>query len=432
MEAQEIELIKPVEEEPEPELEPEPKIAPAPVQQPPRPRPRPVAQPVVYRQPMRTAPVVVERRPIVEPVEEIDPMARWLAQASRGYSVSSLEKVPYRSATRSSFNTTPTNEPNQEIESQNLPSVAVVPSSTQERESRLVTSPDNDRGELYAQSRWQQIREQKTLLGDEQLKERLNRGQTILAERRQVIAKTNSRKSPPPPRQVVNPQTIATTEVAQVTAQRETVRHRLLDIGSYAEADLADSIAWTQSESSSNRKYILYLRAGFKNSGGIEVLPPKTRVIARITKVSRAGLFSMEVTHIIQSFESPKIVVPPGTLEIVSENGSPLKAEIKQKGSSDFWTSAGAIIAPGIEKAMDSVADSAESVLLNDGDRSIISTNGDSNPLASGISGVAEGASNVLSNRMRSRSNRNSIAPYFQFDGDQTVRIRVNEDFILP
>jgi len=149
-------------------------------------------------------------------------------------------------------------------------------------------------------------------------------------------------------------------------------------------------------------------------------------LIAKISEVSSAGLFFMEVTHIVKSFDEPKIPVPQGTLEIVSKDGSPLKAEVKQKGSSDFWTSAGAIIAPGIERALDD----ADSLLVDNDSYSVVSRN--DNPLTSGLSGVAEGASDVLSDRMRNRSNRNSVVPYFQFDGDQTVRIRVNEDFLLP
>ena len=436
LEDQEIELVKPVEaEETEPEPEPPPKIAP--VQQPPR--PRPVAQPVVYRQPIRTTPVV-SRRQVVESIEEIEPMEQWLAQAGRGYSVSSYEKTGIARPVIAS-NPTPYFEPRKTLGSElsgsvlgDKPQVTSPIQVAAVQVEETSTKPFKTNPTLFDDARLQPSRNRELPWNNEQFRSRLHRGKDILSK-------------PKPPRLIssrpgatqttkTNAVTFnSTVEVAQslsLEPNKTASSKKLLDIGSYAEAILGDGIAWTTQSLPQDRKYLLHLDEAWKNNRGVEVLPKGTRLIAQVTKVSNSGLFFMEVTHILLDWSTPKIAVPPGTLEIVSQDGSPLKAELKQKGSDNFWPLAGAIIAPGIERAMDSVADSADSLLLNDGARSIISTNGDSNPLASGISGVAKGAANVLSNRMRSRSNQNNVVPYFQFDGEQTVRIRVNEDFWLP
>ncbi len=202
--------------------------------------------------------------------------------------------------------------------------------------------------------------------------------------------------------------------------------NRLLDIGSSAEAVLESGIAWTQDGPEQNTKHLLRLEEGFTNRLGVEVLPEGTTLIAQMTEKTDSGLFFLEVTHVLGP-NGEKTSVPAGALQVVAEDGSPLQADLKNKGGRRFQAEAATILAPGIERAMESIADSADSLILDDGDRSLIRTSGDSsNPLASGISGIANGVSRVFSNRL-DRSPTNTSVPYFKFDGNQTVRV-VNED----
>ena len=354
-------------------------------------------------------------------------MEQWLAQANRGYSVSSYQKTGIARSVVASNRPTPGVEAPKTWSSESDGSVREnrpqVNEPIQVATVRAETPPERlkTNSRLLDESHLRD-RNKELPWNDKQFQARLSRGRNILAQKKTVPPPRSSSSSTA---QRLPPNFVTTRNNERQVTTRNNNRTKLLDLGSQAKATLVEGIAWTGARIS-NRKYILYLESDFKNSGGLEVLPKGTRLIAKISEVSSAGLFFMEITHIVKSFDEPKIPVPQGTLEIVSKDGSPLKAEVKQKGSSDFWTSAAAIIAPGIERALDD----ADSLLVDNDSYSVVSRN--DNPLTSGLSGVAEGASDVLSDRMRNRSNRNSVVPYFQFDGDQTVRIRVNEDFLLP
>lgn len=202
-----------------------------------------------------------------------------------------------------------------------------------------------------------------------------------------------------------------------------------LDIGSSAEAVLQNGLAWTQNSPQSNRNIVLRLREGFKNSSGQQILPKGTRLIAQVTEASGSGLFAMDVTHILQGRE--KTPVPPGAMQVMAEDGSPLKADLKRKGGRGFWANFGSILAPGVEDAMDAVAGSADSLILEDGDRSLIrSSGGNRNPLAAGLSGMAGGAATVFSSRLQDTPEERAV-PYFQFDSGKSVRVFVNDDLFL-
>ena len=142
-------------------------------------------------------------------------------------------------------------------------------------------------------------------------------------------------------------------------------------------------------------------------------------MIAQISKVSREGLFSLKISHIVRGFDQPKIDVPPGTLEIVAQDGSPLRANLKQEGNSNFLSE---VVAPGVEAVLNSSANNLT------GSYSGVS----SDPLSAGASGVARSTSNLIRQRMRGSGRSSRNLSYFVFEGDQTVRVVVNEDFILP
>ena len=434
-----IQLIEPVESAPakkETESQQSPQPAPvrvARVTQPPRPAPR--------RQAVRRTPVV----PVVqkEIIPEIDPMTEWLAQADRGYSRTSFNKPNSETLVASSIPIPP--PPTTLIRSErHLPPLSTVEPSTAEttiaantREIRRIPKTP-----LLNESRLTSIRKQQSLFNDDQLRARLNRGGEILArgndslltrafEFQKQIGENgslteNSAVLTPQARSARRIKRKNRTGSEQTRTGSRSNSTKVLDIGSFAKATLVEGIAWTQESFNQDRKYILYLESGFENSRGIEVLPSGTRLIAQIERVSSSGLFTMKVTHIVKSFDEPKIPVPNGTLEILAKDGSPLQAKLKRKGNSDFLSDLGSVIAPGVERALDS---GSSSLLVNDGFS--FSTSNNNDPLSSGLSGVAKGVGDLVRDRTRRNSNRSSSLSYFQFKGDRTVRVLVNDDFYL-
>ena len=353
----------------QPEPAPAPRPAPRTIASP---APRPAPQPVVYTPAPRPQPSPATPRvdkPQVVPEPEPDPMEQWLAQANRGHYIAQGD-TPYRPAVQNVSYTTPNPSP----VAYAAPNPTAPASSPPERQLPTITIPT-------------------------------------------PVPLDSSASNP-----IEAPRPASTYGV-------ET--EQILDIGSSAESVLETGIAWTEQGIPPNRQYLLRLKEAFTNTEGVEVLPEDTRLIAQISETSNSGLFFMEVTAIVGD-NGERILVTPGVLQIVAEDGSPLKADLKQKGGPGFWDNFGAIAAPGVERAFESIADSADSLLVNDGDRSIVRTSGSGdNPRAAGISGVASGASDVFSSQLESRRTEKAV-PYFQFESGKNVRIMVYEDFSLP
>lgn len=393
--------------------------------------PQPVAQQVVYRRTTNERPKVTPRRVEPEVIEEkepeIDPMEEWLAQTQRSYSVSSRLQA---AKNREQSNPLVSLKPPDRVKVASNIEVGIEDRVT-EPQMEVATRPINKQIELLDNNYLRKATREKTLWSDRELRSRLELGEQVEAPEVKLVAIDPSKLV------TQNGELILRKEAKVKEAVQREIKpgnskdiNNLLDIGSFGLATFSEGIAWSEASSLNNRKYVLHLKEGFKNSADIEVLPKGTRLIAKITQIGRTGLFSMEVTQIISNLEEPIISVPSGTLEVIAKDGLPLRAKLKQTGSSDTLSNLGAIVAPGIEEAFDSLADSADSLLLNDGDRSIVRSDGRRNPLASGLSGVANGASEVLKAQIDSRNNQsNSRISYFQFEGGQTVQIVVNENF---
>ena len=186
-------------------------------------------------------------------------------------------------------------------------------------------------------------------------------------------------------------------------------------------------MVWTnRGASQPNKKYLLRLDEEFKNIDGQAILPEDTRLIAQVKEFSNSGLLFMEVTQIL--YGGDKIAVPPGALLIEGKKGSPLKADLKQKGDSDFWANAGSVVTPGVERAFESVGDT---LVIADGERSLLRTNNSRrDPLANGASGIADGLSQTLNRRLE-RNQSETILSYFQLDSGKTVYLKAYEDISL-
>ena len=211
----------------------------------------------------------------------------------------------------------------------------------------------------------------------------------------------------------------------EVVAQNYHHADATLDIGSVGRAKLHNGIAWTIGGPADNRKYLLTLNEPFLNTQGEEILPAQTRIIAEITNASGAGVFFLDVTRILT--EDGSRAITPGAMQIISHDGSPLKAELRKLEDNRFWQDFSAAVAPGVERAMGSLSNSTENLVLQ-GSRSVItSSNGSSNPLAAGVSGVASGVSQVVGDRMRNQ-NQVQPVPYFWFPSGATVQIVVYDD----
>ncbi len=462
---QEIQLIEPEKEVPpppapakEPEAPPKQKPTPQRVQavrvaQPPRPIPQ--KRPLVHKAPV--VPVVKK-----EVIPEKDSMEQWLAQSERGYSRTSFNKTNSDTHIASNIPFAP-------------PPIPVIRSKRHSPPVELETPPEGTdiavntqeireipRTPLFDEARLTAIQKDESLFSDEELQARLDRGGKILAGKQNYVAVNNienkSNRNPlsteaygvenrvedlytsrkPKTSKVLTYTSGETTNDVNSTNLEASETNgsgfiqnanQVLDIGSKAKATLLEGIAWAQEGlgQNSNRKYVLYLEEGFENSGGVEVLPSGTRLIAEVDEVSGSGLFTMKVIQVVKGFDQPKINVPEGTLEIVAKDGSPLQAKLKRKGNSDFMSDLGAVIAPGVERALDS----GTNILVNDGSGFSFSSSKNKDPLSSGLSGVADGVGDLVRERTRRNSNQTRTLSYFQFKAEQTVQIIVNEDFLI-
>ena len=360
---------------PEPKVQPKaaPKPKPAPVQKvATTPTPKPVVtqrnpQPVYQRpapqQRVITAPVV-KPQPIVKAEPKPDPMQEWLAIADQGHYTTA--HVTKKSSAR--------------LVSKEVP---VIPQPSEKSDYPLL----ND-------SQVSDALENTALLDDGELVARINgksrASRTVLTQRPKAasIARANT---------------------------------NIIDIGSSAKATLESAVVWsTGTRSQSNKKYLLRLKEDFENIDGEVILPEDTRLIAQVIDYSNSGLLTMEITQILH--QGRKIDVAPGALAIEGKKGSPLKADLKQKGDSDFWANVGSVVAPGVERALDSASDT---LVVQNG--SVFRTNDSRDPLASGISGVADGVSRNLNRRLE-RNQRETILSYFQLDSGKTVYLKTYED----
>lgn len=126
----------------------------------------------------------------------------------------------------------------------------------------------------------------------------------------------------------------------------------------------------------------------------------------------------MEITQVIH--EGQRTEIPAGYLVVEGKKGSPLKADLKQKGDSDFWGDVASIAAPGIERALDQTS---ETIVVQNGS---VFRSDSRDPLASGISGVIDGANKTLNRRLNNQ--RETVVSYFQLDSNKTVYLRAYED----
>ena len=337
------------------------------------PAPKPVArtnpQPV-YQRPaapirtqVRTAPAVKPQL-ITKQTPKPDPMQQWLALANRGH-YTTAHVTDKKQSTR--------------LVSTKVPVIA------------LQSNSDNH-----------------SLLNDSQVKTAL--GNTPLMSDRELIARINGENRPPKKIDFQKPKLAFAAKSTNI-----------IDIGSTAQATLESAVVWsTGTRSQSNKKYLLRLKEEFKNIDGKVVLPEDTRLIATVREYDNSGLLAMEVAQILH--QGQKIDVTPGSLLIEGKKGSPLKADLKQKGDSDFWANVGSVVAPGVERALDSASDT---LIVQNG--SVYRTNSGRDPLTSGAAGIADGVSQTLNRRLQNNQ-RESIVSYFQLDSGKTVYLKAYED----
>ncbi|MDJ0592066.1 MAG: TrbI/VirB10 family protein [Pleurocapsa sp. MO_226.B13] len=375
--SQKLEIVVP-EPKTKPKAAPKPQPKATPVRQittTPAPKPKPVVvqrkpQPV-YRptapQPIRTTPVTRPQPIAVSPTApKPDPMQQWLAIADQGHYTTA--HVTQKSSAR--------------LVSKEVPVI------------HRATNSEN-----YP------------LLNDAQVRSALD--ETPLLSDGDGVARINGKSRPS--------KRVVTSELTAIANTRKT---NIIDIGSSAKATLESAVVWSVgTPSQSNKKYLLRLKEDFENIDGTVVLPEDTRLIATVRNYDNSGLLSMEVTSILH--QGRKIDVTAGALLIEGKKGSPIKADLKQKGDSDFWANVGSVVAPGVERALDSASDT---LIVQNG--SVYRSNSNRDPLASGISGVADGVSRTLNRRIQ-RNQRETILSYFQLDSGKTVYLKAYEDIVF-
>lgn len=326
-------------------------------------KPQPTYKPNPPRRPASISRPTVKPQPVVETPPPPDPMTQWLAIANQGH-----------------YTTSYTTE---------KPATSLV-----SNETSLTRQPlSNNNYPLLKDSQLNNALQNSSLLSDDELVARIN---GKVKTRSRVVAQTSNRP------------------LAKASG-------KIIDIGSSGKATLESAVVWTSNRSQqSGKKYLLLLKDDFKNFDGEVILPKQTRLIAQVREYSSSGLLTMEIAEIL--YLGKKIKIPSGSLMVEGKKGSPLKADLKQKGDSDFLADVGSILAPGVERALDSANDT---LIVQNG--SVFQTNNRRDPLTSGVSGVASGISNNI-NRRISRNQRESILSYFQLDSGKTVYLKAYED----
>lgn len=419
-----VEMILPPAPEPPP-VEPEVELVAAKKIASPPP-PRPVAKPR-SAPPPKPKPVVKAKPP--EP--KIDPMEQWAKRANQGLYISSA--MPNQGDGTESSQADVQYVASRDSDAGNL------------SEDKFVQELYSGKNSLPNDSNPQRVREKHPLYSMETIEERLresnpnrknprpqvsNRTREIIGENslysRETIRErlkesvatetgTNNTEIEPDP-----------SEEASMLAsnRRET---QILDIGSTAKAQINSSIVWTSEYQDYDRKYLITLEEDFENIAGEVILEEGTRLIAQAQNLGGSGLVDLEIIEIIKT-NGDKIAVPSGAIAVEGRNGAPLKADLKRRGDSNFLAEVGSVIAPGVEEAFESTADT----ISFDGDSSSFSriSNRNRSPLESGISGLARGAGRSLDRRL-SRNGRESVVSYFQLDGGTTVGLVIYEDLEL-
>lgn len=126
----------------------------------------------------------------------------------------------------------------------------------------------------------------------------------------------------------------------------------------------------------------------------------------------------MEITQII--YDGQRINVTAGSLVVEGKKGSPLKADLRRKGDSDFWGDVASTVAPGIERALDNTSDT---IVVQNGS---VFRSDNRDPLASGISGVIDGANKTLNRRLNNQ--QETVVSYFELSSNKTVYLKAYED----
>jgi outer membrane biosynthesis protein TonB len=364
----------------------------------PKPRPAPPPKTVVKTRPAPPPKTVAKPRPAPPPEPEIEPMEEWAKRANQGLYASS----------NISFRQPGAADVVKKNKTQYVASRTAYSQKNLKPEDRNIQNLYSREGRLFSDTRVRERIENNSLYTKETVKERLQ----------QPINYSSAMS------QAQNIETVISDSSVIASNNRET---QTLDISSTAKAKINSSITWTSEHQNYERKYLITLEEGFKNIAGEEILAKGTRLIAKAQNLNSSGLIDLEVVEIIKT-TGEKINVPPGVLMVEGKNGSPLKADLKRKGDSNVLAELGSVIAPGVEEALDTTADS----ISFNGENNSFSriSNRDRSPLASGISGVAEGTGRALDRRL-SRNRRESVVSYFQLDSGTTVNLVVYEDLNL-
>lgn len=374
------------------------------VEEPKAPKPRPAPPPKTVTKPRPAPPpkAITKPQPAPPPEPKIDPMEEWAKRANQGLYASS--SLPIRQETVADVA--------RQNKSQYVANRTAYLETTPKQEDRVIQNLYSGEGSLLSDSRVKERIDNNSLYSTETVRERL----------RQPLA--------PPPTKL--PQTSSLEIEPAITKDDSTIalnnrETQTLDIGSTAKAKISSSITWTSQYQDMNRKYLITLEEDFKNIAGEKILARGTRLVAKAQNLDGSGLINLEIVEIIKT-TGEKISIPPKVMMVEGKNGSPLKADLKRKGDSNFLAELGSVIAPGVEEALDTTADS---ITFNGENNSFSSIrNRNRSPLASGISGVAEGTGRALDRRL-SRNRRESVVTYFQLDGGTTVNLIVYEDLKL-
>jgi hypothetical protein len=201
-----------------------------------------------------------------------------------------------------------------------------------------------------------------------------------------------------------------------------------LDMDSRVRATLRNDVAWvSQSNQPLQDRIILVLSEPFRNKAGQGVIPQGAQVVAKVDKLYQGGIFTANV----EEFHLPdgKVIrVPAGVIILQQRNRGALQAKLIRPGRG-----AAAILARiglgGLNSAAGAIAQGNTSSFYGNGYSSF--SQGRSNPLAAGVSGMTGQALNQVNQQTQQQFQGQSNASMYSLSAGAKVDLYVKQDINL-
>jgi hypothetical protein len=204
--------------------------------------------------------------------------------------------------------------------------------------------------------------------------------------------------------------------------------HGQLNIDSRVPAKLKNAVAWAQgSNNPVQDTVILQITRAFRNREGQEVIPAGALVVAKVSKVSQGGIFTLNVEE-FNLADGKTIRVPAGAIIVQQKNRGFLQAKLLRPGRG-----IGRVFAQiglgGLNAASSAISQGNTSSFYGNGYSSF--SQGRSNPFAAGVSGMTGQALNQVNQSVNQQFQNQGTTSLYVMQAGATVELYVQQDVSL-